>query len=240
MVIPSASASHPNPVPFSPGGLGSTPLSKPPSGGTGHSTADTFQATPQQAASGAGCSPAASANGNVKQQLQVIAQQVGAVQQTVQQIKADLGLGTTKPAGATNLGNVKGDPRLLQATQEIARDPEGAKLTRAAQTTGLKLQVGQLPPGVMGATENGTITLSPKALSNKPDLIHTLGHELGHAATPNDGDSIAEEQAVDRLGQRIQQRVAPGPTFQLDAGAYQRQGLPLDNGIRNSLAKIGL
>jgi hypothetical protein len=225
MVIPSAIASHPNSNPLSPGGRCSAPGSKPPSGGTGYSGADTFQA---------------GANGNVKQQLQVLAQQFGAIGQTVQQLKVDFGVGAAGPGGATGLGNVKGDPRLLQAMQQIARDPEGAKVTRAAQAPGLKVQVGQLPPGVMGATQNGTITLSPQALSNKPDLIHTLGHELGHAATPKDGDSIAEEQAVDQLGKRIQQRIAPGPTFQLNMGTYQEQGLPRDNGIRNSLAQIGL
>jgi predicted Zn-dependent protease len=122
--------------------------------------------------------------------------------------------------------------------QEIAQDPEGAKLAQAAQAQGLTLQVGQLPPGVMGETLNGTITISTQAMSNKPDLIHTLAHELGHAATPNDGDSLNEEQTVDQLGQRIQQRIAPGPTFQLDIGGYR--GLPQDNGIRNSLAQIGL
>jgi hypothetical protein len=93
---------------------------------------------------------------------------------------------------------------------------------------------------VEGLTLNRTITISPEAASNAPDLVHTLAHELGHAATPNDGDSITEEQVVDQLGQQIQQRIAPGPTFQLDLAGYQGQGLPQDNGIRNSLAQIGI
>jgi hypothetical protein len=142
--------------------------------------------------------------------------------------------------GGVALTNVTGDPTLLQATQQIAQDPVGARLVQAAQAPGLQLQVAPLPAGVMGLTQNGTITLSPQAASNAPDLIHTLGHELGHAATPADGDSITEEQVVDQLGQQIQQRIAPGPTFQLDLAAYQGQGLPVDNGIRASLAKLGL
>ncbi|HYV43368.1 MAG TPA: hypothetical protein VFA20_00845 [Myxococcaceae bacterium] len=223
MIIQSANAGLPNCSPLS-----STPnaASRPPSGGTGYPTADTFQAAPQPA--------------GLQQQFQVLTKQVDAVAQTVQQIKADFGVGAAKPAGAPNLGNVTGDPRLLQATQQIARDPAGAKLEQAAQAPGLKLQIGNLPPGVMGVTQNGTITINSQAVNNKPDLIHTLAHELGHAATPKDGDSIAEEQAVDQLGQQIQQRIAPGPTFHLDLGAYQGQGLPQDNGIRSSLAKIGL
>ena len=130
------------------------------------------------------------------------------------------------------------DPRLQDALQRIAQDPEGAKLVQAAEAQGLKVQVGNLPPGVMGQHENGVITISPNALKNDSDLIHTMAHELGHAATRGDGDSIAEEKAVDELGQRIQQRVAPGGTYQLDVGAYH--GLSQDNGIKNSLAQIGI
>jgi len=243
MVIQSASAGLPNLNPLSPGAPCSTPSlsSTSPSGGTGYSTADTFEAAPQRAGSGYGsgygsgttAGPAAGATGSLQQQVDGIAQ-------TVQQIKADLGVGAAGPVGANGLGNVTGDPRLQQATQQIAQDPVGAKLVQAAQAPVLKLQVGNLPPGVEGLTQNGTITINAQAVNNKPDLIHTLAHELGHAATPNDGDSITEELAVDQLGQQIQQRIAPGPTFQLDIGAYQGQGLPQDNGIRNSLAQIGI
>jgi hypothetical protein len=245
MAIPSVSASIPQLNPLSLGSPGSSPgalSTPPPSGGHGFSMADTFEAAPQRATSGAGYggTSSASASGNFEQQYQAILQQLDQLKQEVQEIGAGLA-GATTPGGAAgpaNLGNVTGDPRLQQAMQEIARDPEGAKLAQAAQAQGLKLQVGELPPGVMGQHLDGTITISPRAMSNKPDLIHTLAHELGHAATRPDGDSVNEEQAVDQLGVRIQQRIAPGPTFQLNLGGYQ--GLPQDNGVRGSLSRIGL
>src|SRR5262249_4849599 len=154
----------------------------------GYSMADTFEAAPKQPVAGGGYG-----SGNITQQIQAISQQVDAIGQAVQQVGASIAAGAAGP----DLSKGTGDPKPLQATQEIARDPQGGKLVQAAEAQGLNLQVGQLPQGVMGETLNGTITISPQALSNKPDLIHTLGHELGHAATPNDGDSIAEEQAVD-------------------------------------------
>jgi predicted Zn-dependent protease len=120
---------------------------------------------------------------------------------------------------------------------QIAQDPEGAKLVQAAKAQGLQLRVGNLPPGTMGEHQNGVITISPQAMKTPQDLIHTLAHELGHAATRGDGDSVAEEKAVDALGQRIQQRIAPGNTYQLDVGAYNIQA---NNGIANSLRNIGL
>jgi len=270
MNIQSIGASLPNLNPLGVGSLGSgstspSTLSTPPAGGTGYSKADTFEAAPQRAVSGAGygtdaastgysspgaasgpagtTGPALDVGGTIDQQFDAIIQSVGELALLVQDATADItGAagpgGAPGPGGAINLGNVTGDPRLQQAMQEIARDPEGGKLVQGAQAQGLKLQVGNLPPGVMGQHLDGVITISPRALSNKPDLIHTLAHELGHAATRNDGDSINEEQTVDQLGQRIQQRIAPGPTFQLDIGSYR--GLPQDNGVRNSLARFGL
>jgi len=267
MSIPSIGASLPSLNPLGAGSLGSSSspstLSTPPAGGRGYSTSDTFEAAPQRAVSGAGygtdsaaygpgatTGPALDVGSTIDQQFDAIIQAVGDLSLLVKDATADIaagGAGAGAPApgpggaggagGAVNLANVTGDPRLLQATQEIARDPEGAKLVAGAQAQGLKLQVGELPPGVMGQHLNGVITISPRAMSNRPDLIHTLAHELGHAATPHDGDSINEEATVDQIGQRIQQRLAPGPTFQLDIGSYR---LPKDNNFRNSLAQLGL
>jgi hypothetical protein len=140
------------------------------------------------------------------------------------------------------------DPRLQGAIDQIARDPEGAKLLQAAKEQGLKsitvnpgLNPGGGPVGTQGVTKNlgnGTQAIEI-ANPNSPDLIHTLGHELGHAATSRDGDSWTEEQTVDRIGDRIQQRLTGrGSGYHLDPNAYRN--LPNDNGVRDSLRRIGI
>ena len=140
------------------------------------------------------------------------------------------------------------DPRLQGAIDKIASDPEGAKLLQAAKAQGLKsitvnpgLNPGGGPVGTQGVTKqlgNGSQAIEI-ANPNSPDLIHTLGHELGHAATSQDGDSWTEEQTVDRIGDRIQQRLTGrGSGYHLDENAYRN--LPRDNGVRDSLRRIGI
>ncbi len=138
------------------------------------------------------------------------------------------------------------DPRVRQALAQIATHPDGAKLIAAARQNGLSsisVNPGLNPDGGAGTQGetywgNGSTRIE-LADANSPDLIQTLAHELGHAATTQDGDSQLEENTVDQLGRRIQQDLTGRTTpFNLDEGAYSN--LVADNGILNSLRGLGI
>ncbi len=136
------------------------------------------------------------------------------------------------------------DPRLQGALEAIAKDPEGAKLLEAAKAAGLtSITVNPgLPEGTAGVARfpagGGSSSIEIKD-PNSPALIHTLVHELGHAATPHDGNSLAEEKAVDAIGARVHERLTGRPSgFQLNVEAYR--GLRLENDVRHSLRRIGI
>lgn len=138
------------------------------------------------------------------------------------------------------------DPRVRQALEQIATHPDGAKLIAAAKANGLSsisVNPGLNPDGGAGTQGEtyygGGNTRIELADPNSPDLIQTLAHELGHAATTQDGDSQLEENTVDRLGDRIQEDLIGRPSrFTLDQGAYS--GLSQDNGVLNSLRSLGI
>lgn len=160
------------------------------------------------------------------------------------------GASGTAPTSASSGDLVGGiqvsDPRVRQALQAIASHPDGAKLLAAAKANGLtSINVNSsLNPDGGGGTEgltsygNGNTRIDI-ANPNSPDLLRTLAHELGHAATTSDGDSQLEEKTVDALGERIQQDLTGrGSKFGLDVGAYRN--LSGDNGILNSLRSLGI
>lgn len=155
------------------------------------------------------------------------------------------GAGTVTP-GAGSSGIATDDPRLAQALDRIYTDPDGRKLIDAAKAAGLTQVIsnpGLNPDG--GAGTQGETFSGPDgqrieiADPGSANLIQTLAHELGHAATPQDGDSQTEEATVDALGNQIQQRLlGRAADFQLDAGAYSN--LAADNGIKLDLRQLGI
>ncbi|WP_224367648.1 hypothetical protein [Hyalangium versicolor] len=138
------------------------------------------------------------------------------------------------------------DPRLRDALEKIASHPDGAKLLAAAKANGLNsisADSGLNPDGGSGTegltTWGNGSTRIDIADPSSPDLIHTLAHELGHAATTGDGDSQLEEKTVDALGERIQRDLTGKASgFNLDVGAYGN--LAGDNGIYSSLSSLGI
>jgi hypothetical protein len=148
--------------------------------------------------------------------------------------------GTVPGTGAA--AGLQVDPRLQGAIDQIAQDPEGAKLLEAAKAKGLtSISVNPgLDAGTAGVTYSGGGSSRIEIKDpNSRALIHTLVHELGHAATPEDGNSQTEEAVIDQIGERVQQRLTGQHSgFHLNHDAYRH--LPVDNGVRDTLRRIGI
>jgi hypothetical protein len=163
--------------------------------------------------------------------------------------------GGAEPAAITNVepgtGAAEGvlvDPRLKHVVDAIATDHEGGKMLKAAKKQGLEsitvnplLKNNAQAGGVQGVTwkmPNGKQRIEI-ADPLSWDVARTLTHELTHASTSHDGNSMKEELHADRLGTAVQKRVANKmPGYTLDQKAYA--GLQKDNGVEQSLAKVGV
>jgi len=149
-------------------------------------------------------------------------------------------------AGAGSSGIQTDDPRLAQALDLIYSDPDGKKLIDAAKAQGLTQVITNksLNPDGGAGTQGETLSDANGqqiqiADPGGADLIQTLAHELGHAATPGDGDSETEEATVDALGNQIQERLL-GRSAQLHLDTASYTGLGSDNGIKLDLAQLGI
>jgi len=156
------------------------------------------------------------------------------------------GAGGAAGAGGMNAagGPVQSNsPEIQKALNAIGNDPEGGRLLQAAQEKGLLKVVEDksLPPGVQGRYTNngdGTGTIAVRD-AKSPDLVATLVHELGHAATPENNSSQLEERTVDAIGARVQARVTGrNKIWDLNTDAYS--SLPWDNGIKDALRRLGV
>ena len=106
--------------------------------------------------------------------------------------------------GLISEDNAQDNADLQNSLSAIAADEEGQILLQQAEARGVKIQVGNLPPNVNGQFDPNTNTITVK----DPNNIKTLAHELVHAATPENGNSLAEEGAADEVGYRIAERIA--------------------------------
>jgi hypothetical protein len=142
-------------------------------------------------------------------------------------------------ANLVNQANVA--PQLRQAVTQVAQDPVGNKLLQGAVNDGLQgIQIANLPAGFFGQTlpDQKQVQIAPQTLQTN-DLVRTVAHELVHAATLGNGDSLKEENVADQLRTQIQQRQTGfGPGYILGGNAYN--GLPQDNGIVNALRNLGI
>jgi hypothetical protein len=142
-------------------------------------------------------------------------------------------------ANLVNQANV--DPQLRNAVTQVAQDPVGNRLLQGAVNDGLAgIQVANMPAGFFGQTlpPQKLVQIAPQTIQG-PDLLRTVAHELVHAATLRDGDSIREENLADQIGTQVQQRLTGlGPTYILGGDAYN--GLPQDNGIADALRRLGI
>lgn len=130
--------------------------------------------------------------------------------------------------------------RLERTKQLLAQDPQGQKLLAMAAERGVKIQVGHLPSNLLGQFNPNTNTVTISA--NNPDSIETLGHELVHAVTPEDGTSKTEEATANVVGNQIKSRLnGQAPR---DPRTIVNETIPLypklkaDNGILQKLPRL--
>jgi len=142
-------------------------------------------------------------------------------------------------ADLVNRANV--DPQLKGAVTQIAQDPVGNRLLQGAVDGGLAgIQVRDLPEGFFGQYLPGTqeVQIGQGTLQGN-DLVRTVAHELVHAGTPRDGNSLREEGVADQIGTEVQRRITGiEPGYVLGGESYN--GLPQDNGVINSLLQLGI
>lgn len=179
----------------------------------------------------------------------------------------------------SRLINTTTDPaqraRLDTALGGMANDPEGSKLLQAAAAKGYTIEVGD-PSAAAGARDadgaahdaascpecqaaldggqqvNGVTLPGQKKIiinPNAPDFEKTLAHELVHAASEGDGNSIQEEGVADVVGFRIAGRIT-GKVNPLSEAEIARQkqanytvataGGQTNNSIVATLAQLGI
>ena len=153
--------------------------------------------------------------------------------------------GFNQPVPANNVANLVNratqDPRLTGPVTQIANDAQGNKLLNGALDAGLRgIEVANLPAGFQGQylPDLKQIQVAPTTVGGN-DIVRTLAHELVHAATPGNGDSLNEENLADKIGTEIQRRLTGmGPGYVLGGNSYN--GLPQDNGIGTALRLLGI
>lgn len=129
----------------------------------------------------------------------------------------------------------------------IWNTPTGQKLMQNAADRGVNIQFlpdnGDNVKGLFDPTSN-TITVEN---GTQEEMVETLAHELVHAATPENGNSLNEEYMAFVTGEKVAQEAGinfnpHGNDFwaQHVGSAYGNDGLPNDNGIAGSLANLGI
>lgn len=140
--------------------------------------------------------------------------------------------------------NSQGNGSLQDSLDKIENDPVGSTLLAKARENGVSIRVGDTG----GANINGFFNPNTNEIVVKdPSNIKTIVHELGHAATPHDGNSQEEEGVVEAIGRDVVSRIETGRSLsnqQLQQIANDKRTLYRDlgsnNGIKQSLAELGI
>lgn len=139
--------------------------------------------------------------------------------------------------------NVTGNDRGCLAT--LQKSATGRKLLEEAAKRGVKIEfkadngdstMGQYNPN------NNTITVES---GNMEKMVETLGHELLHATTNENGNSMQEEKMAFVIGEQIAEEAGVNNVKHDEAfwgnhvnNAYK--GLQNDNGIMNAMNALGV
>lgn len=184
---------------------------------------------------------------------------------------AQAALSAVPNAAGPTLTNIGGNPQLERSLSAIASDPEGAKLLAAARAKGVTIEVGDPSVSGLGAADasrsncptcqqaaadgntviNG-VTISrgdqSRIIVRDPNNIKTIVHELVHAVSTGDGNSLDEEGIADVVGSRVANRLGGAAVGGLSGSERQifinkqqfYSGLSQSNGIANTLASLGI
>lgn len=149
-------------------------------------------------------------------------------------------------------------PQVRKAIQDIGNDPEGRILLAEAEKKGITIKLD--PPEASkggsirrGYQENNTIVIL--SYPNTDELRSTIAHELVHAVTQSDNNSMMEETVADVIGDRIGRRSAGKASTAAQeirdfkqrkawvydpTSLYPQSGLAADNNILRDLQKMGI
>lgn len=140
--------------------------------------------------------------------------------------------------------NSRGNAQLQNSLDKIENDPVGSVLLAKARENGVKIRVGDTGgSNILGLFNPNTNEI----VVRDPNNIKTIVHELGHAATPQDGNSQEEEGIVEAIGRDVVSRIETGRSLsnnELQQIANQKRTLYRElnrsNDIKNSLANLGI
>ncbi len=95
---------------------------------------------------------------------------------------------------------------VTQLLNTIANDPDGSVLIANMQNRGYVIQKDPSIENI-AQVQGTTISLGSDTFTQAPDyVLEVLGHEMTHAATPQDGDTKNEEGVANVVGRRIRFR----------------------------------
>lgn len=159
----------------------------------------------------------------------------------------------TKPSfnKAKNTDNktqkAKNNTNATTNAEEILKDsPTGMKLLEEAKNNGTKIIFDKGEEGVNGYFDPNNNTIHIHA-NGSEDQAETLAHELLHATTAENGNSLEEEKEAFKIGESVAaelgiDRIHRGEDFwnkHVDS-AYKGDGLKKDNGIEAAMANLGI
>jgi hypothetical protein len=145
-------------------------------------------------------------------------------------------------AGRQNIPVVNAN-RLNDSLAAISQDPEGGRLLAEARRRGVQFRVGATSRDNWAGEfnpNNNTITVRDGA------DVRVLVHELVHATTTEDGNSLHEEATAFIVGERVAARLNGTQSRDRDTiyretmGLYRGARLARTNGVENSLSRIGV
>jgi hypothetical protein len=128
---------------------------------------------------------------------------------------------------------------------KLMQSPTGMKLLQEAQNKGVKINFAQNNgDNVLGQynPNNNTITVEN---GNMETMVETLAHELVHATTRENGNSMNEETTAFIIGEQVAKEAGVDTNphnadFWQNHVANSYKGLAQDNGIMGALNALGI